>query len=637
MGDSERRQLEAAEKYAKDNGFQLDKSLCMIDKGRSGFYGEHLKKGHLGRFLERVENGEVPRNSILVIENIDRLGRERFTNAFKTVSSLIEHGVNIQTLVPYQLYDIESVNSHLIYQLVGQMQRAYEESKRKSELIRAARKNAREIIRETDKKLTARCPAWLQIKEKGDIENKKKYQVEREFIAIPEAKETIQKIFDLKLKGVGKGTIAKKLNAEAVWKPPESKNKKRGGNGWRESYIQKILQNRAVIGEYQPYEINGETGKRKPAGEPIQKYYPQIIDDSIFYAVQNQFKENKGKGGRTGKANNLFRHLVKCAYCGGSMAFVDKGEWKYLICDNGRRGVKCDRHSIRYEECEKVILENCKGLRPEEVLPNPDEQTKLCNSSRQRIQGKEAELRDIEQRIENYDDQIGRTKDRTRRDIYESKILELEQQKKEKDIAKQNDERELAKAESSLQSFTKWQKDLTALQKGMSGNNTELRIRLQYHLRELIEKIEVFATGFQELYDGDKDKDGRPWRNLTKWKAMTKEERKAHRQPKYSDRTEAIADYLYDVVSEADPKLVRSKSFSNFVKDLTKRRMSKEGRFLRIHFKTGVWIDIIPEGSIVSGSKMYIDEEGKTSYKVVSPDIERSWNEFIVKQAAAVD
>ena len=616
-----------ARTFAQEKGLPFNETLCLADKGFSAYHSKHKSKGDLGRFLEMVKNSEIAEGSYLVVENIDRLSREEMLDAIETIIfGLIKHCINVVT-PDRTIYSRNSINKD-IWRLIAHIERAHEESESKSIRIRAAREIARKLAREERKILTGRCPAWLKVVK---VEGKKS-----EFEIIPGAKETISKIFDLKLKGIGKGLIAKKLNSESKWKPPVNENGK--GGKWSESYIQKILQNRAVIGEYQPYQINGK-GKREHSGEPIQRYFPQVIEDNVFYAVQEHLKQNKGKGGRTGKVSNLFRHLVKCPYCGGSMAFVNKGKppkgGSYLVCSNGRLGLGCGWHSIRYDECQKTILENCKGLNPEQVLPSKDERMKLCYTLTQRIQGKTAELRDIEQRIENYDDQIGRTKDSGRRDKYESLILELEQQKK--DIAKQieDDEKELRKAQSALQSFAKWQKDLVALQKGISADNIELRIRLQHHLRGLIEKIEVFTVGFKELYNEDKDKDEKPQRKLIKWKAMTKGEKDVHRKPGYFNSTETIVDYVYDVVGEASPKLVRSKAFGNFVKDLTTRRMSKEGRFLRIHFKTGTWIDAIPEGSIASGSKMFIDDEGKLCYKLVGPDIGRLWKEYEKKHSKA--
>jgi len=618
-GDSERRQLEVKDtlvrEFAKKAGLPLNETLHLEDEGLSGYHGVHRKKGKLGRFLEMVENGLIASGSYLAVEDIDRLSREEMLDALETILfGLIRNGINIVTFSPYKMvYNRESINNGAIWQLVGQVLRAHGESKRKSELGKANWKQKRKLAFENGTILTGRCPAWLTVKDK-------------KFEVIREAEETIEMIFDLKLKGVGKQTIAKRLNKEAIWTPP--KNKRNNGSGLRPSYIQKILQNRAVIGEYQPHKkVNG---KREPVGEPIPNYYPRVIDDNTFYAVQELFKKNKGRGGRTGKANNLFTHLGKCAYCGGSMTYVNKGKppkgTSNLECYNGRMGLGCTPHRIHYDECEKVILENCKGLRADVVLPNPDEQSWRCQLLSKRIQGHIAELRDIEERINNLVTNISDEPNKEIASLLKNKIAELQEQAKETKAKKEIDERELKNTKSSLQSFTKWRKDLASLQKAINkDSNAELRMRLRVHLRELINKIEVFTDGFKDLYNSDKD-DGYRAGRITKHGGKTI----LLKEPGYINKTETIEDELYDVVGEADPKFVRSKLFRDFVKDLTKRRMSKEGRFLRIHFKTGVWIDVVPEGSLASGNEL-IRVGGKSNWRFVSPDINRLWNEHRTK------
>src|SRR5262249_49720406 len=79
MGDPERRQLEAARTWAQKKGHTLDESI-KPDRGRSGYHGHHRSKGNLGLFLKMVEAGSIPKGSILVVENIDRLSREAPVN-----------------------------------------------------------------------------------------------------------------------------------------------------------------------------------------------------------------------------------------------------------------------------------------------------------------------------------------------------------------------------------------------------------------------------------------------------------------------------------------------------------------------------------------------------------------------------
>jgi DNA invertase Pin-like site-specific DNA recombinase len=597
QGDSQRRQDADARAWADKHGLPLDESLR--DEGLSGYHGHHRTRGALGRFLAKVEAGLVPPGSVLLVENLDRLGREDVLQALKTVTTILEHEIKIVTLRPYEEeYTRQSVASGKVYQLIGQMQNAHDESRKKSERVKAARESARKAAREEGRTLTKMLPAWLR-------------EQDGKRTAIPEAAKAIRMIFDLKLKGMGKCSIERTMNAKAPWVPPQRRG--RGTAGWRASYIQKILGNPAVIGEYQPHVLEGgRGGKRVPVGEPIPNYFPRIIDPEVFHAVQAKLEANRGKGGRTGKARNLLVHLARCAYCGGPMAYVDKGPPSvYLVCDNGRRGVGCARHTMRYQECEDVLLNNCDRLKPEQVLPNPDEQAAKCQALRQRLAGIDGQLAEIEQHLANLTDQIASTKLQAVRDRYEAKMAELLERQTALEAGKVTAERELAEAETSGQSFAVWKRNLAALRRALAAEDVEVRIRLGAHLREFIEKIEVFAIGHRFVYEQTPE-------------PPPSEAGKPRKRPRRDG--EMFADYVDDVVAEYAPEFSKHPQFYEFLEHITKRRMSKEGRFLRVTYKTGATFDIVPEGSIASGLELRRGRGG--GWRFVSPSIQRLWREF---------
>ncbi len=70
-GDSLKRQEEMAEAWCKENGYRLDDSL-KPDKGVSGFKGRNATKGNLAFFLREIEDGLIPKGSVLIIESPDR-------------------------------------------------------------------------------------------------------------------------------------------------------------------------------------------------------------------------------------------------------------------------------------------------------------------------------------------------------------------------------------------------------------------------------------------------------------------------------------------------------------------------------------------------------------------------------------
>jgi DNA invertase Pin-like site-specific DNA recombinase len=74
-GDSRRRQLAMAERYAAEHHLRLDKHLSFRDLGVSAFRSKNAKEGALRAFLEAIEHNLVPQESVLLIESLDRLSR----------------------------------------------------------------------------------------------------------------------------------------------------------------------------------------------------------------------------------------------------------------------------------------------------------------------------------------------------------------------------------------------------------------------------------------------------------------------------------------------------------------------------------------------------------------------------------
>jgi hypothetical protein len=76
----------------------------------------------------------------------------------------------------------------------------------------------------------------------------------------------------------------------------------------------------------------------------------------------------------------------------------------------------------------------------------------------------------------------------------------------------------------------------------------------------------------------------------------------------------------------ANPRFRPDKQFRAFVRHVLKHRMSREGRFVRVHFKTGLQIDLVPDGSLASGCvELPIPRRG---WKLHHPHIECLWQEF---------
>ena len=104
-GDGERRQTELRDAFVDRHGLILDDTLR--DLGISAFDGSNKTRGALGVFLRKVEAGEVPRGSYLLVESLDRLSCEHVLTALRSFLALIEAGIVVATLGDDCIYSEE--------------------------------------------------------------------------------------------------------------------------------------------------------------------------------------------------------------------------------------------------------------------------------------------------------------------------------------------------------------------------------------------------------------------------------------------------------------------------------------------------------------------------------------------------
>lgn len=342
-GDSFRRQSAMAEAWATAHGLELDGSSYQ-DLGISAFRGANAETGRLGEFLAAVEDGVIERGSYLLIESLDRLSRNTPRKAVRLLESICDEGITLVTLADGKVYTKDVLDSdHTAFMWAFMVAiRANEESEMKARRLRAVWQSKRD--RAAEKPMTSRCPAWLVLdKETGT------------FDVIEERAAVVRRIFDMLLQGVGKENIAETLNREGV---------PRFGRGmhWHRSYIQKLSENSAVVGTMIPHEhlhVDGKSTRR--ALEPVEGYYPAIIDPETFQRVQSLRIGTSSAVNRTPGAVNLLAGLARCPECGGSMTRVTKGSRKkagqpYYVCSKAKVGAGCTYRAVKQDLVEQALL-----------------------------------------------------------------------------------------------------------------------------------------------------------------------------------------------------------------------------------------------------------------------------------------
>lgn len=221
---------------------------------------------------------------------------------------------------------------------------------------------------------------------------KKKPTDKHKLIIDPYAASIVKKIFTWYNEGVGKITIAKKLNAENILCPTEYKiqngelyhngNKNRKTSYWTYSSVNHILNNELYIGNM----VQGKTfRKMKSTPKPLPKdkwvivknTHEPIIDLETWENTQNLLKRNR-KEIDFENNKSIFAGFLRCGDCGRALS---KTKWSnqnlYYSCATYKRyGLKyCTSHIIPHDVLEKIVLNDLN-----QILQNIDDIEKLINT-----------------------------------------------------------------------------------------------------------------------------------------------------------------------------------------------------------------------------------------------------------------
>jgi hypothetical protein len=167
-------------------------------------------------------------------------------------------------------------------------------------------------------------------------------------------------------------TIAETLNREKV--PTFGR-----GMMWRGNYVKKILDSPAVIGSFVPrtltYDARGKR-RRDPAGEPIDGYFPAIIDKGVWETVQAMRSRRTPTNRPQYQVSYLLAGLATCPLCGSAMTKVMKGSSKKagrpkLACSKAKVGAGCKYHVVDLGTVETALIGGLDRAAAE--APGPDE------------------------------------------------------------------------------------------------------------------------------------------------------------------------------------------------------------------------------------------------------------------------
>lgn len=242
----------------------------------------------------------------------------------------------------------------------------------------------------------------------------KKYVIDEERAPV------VRRIFEMYADGSTVADICRYMNAHGV--------KTSQGNEFNKNSLRKMLTNKRYIGIY-TYK-----GKETPGG------MPRIIDDDLFYRVQEKMQKNKKAPARArAKEEYLLTTKLFCGHCGEMMTgYGGTGKsgkvHHYYICNGVKRKSGCHKKTVRKQYIEDLVIDVCRKMLTDENIDQIVQGLKAAIDKQPKNTELEAfrkELKDVERKRANLLNAVMECNiDLVRQSLYEQ-LEVIEQQRSE--------------------------------------------------------------------------------------------------------------------------------------------------------------------------------------------------------------
>lgn len=415
------RQLAVTKDFCKRHQLFLDETKTIKDLGLSGFKGKNAAIGNLKIFIDAVIAHKIPVGTTLVVEALDRLTRDSVLEANHLLTTILTNGVDIGLVSEDKIYSRDYINKNPFELLVATtyLIRGGDESRRKSDLTAKNWGIKMGYVTTEKRPVKLNPPCWLIYKDNG--------KGTLGWWEVDEAKANlIRKIYKDYLKsGLGIWQLTHQMNENNVpvitkRATPESK--------WQRITMHRLLTDKALIGHY----VNVEP--------PVEGYFPRIIDDETFYAVQAKLKSRIRHRGRSNLRDiSLFKGICKCFKCGSTMTRITRArkgvlEYRYLYCHGSILGTCKPAKAVNLTKFELAFMKYTFGSQTavkyfkEEEAPD-DRLPREIAAVEGQIQDKTARLERLAESIEDGKDSPKVISDRIR--TLEADIAQLRAKKDE--------------------------------------------------------------------------------------------------------------------------------------------------------------------------------------------------------------
>ena len=355
-GDSEARQSGDAENWVQsfgktEEGKGIEFRERFADRGLSGYYGTHVKKGNLGTFLAMTQTDAFralveSRDVYLVVEDLIRLSREDILTQIEQLGKIVKAGVLLVTLADGNIYTEAKVRTDVSTLIIAitHMGRGHAFSADLSVKIKKAMQRKREDVKAGKKLWSKQVPLWLKV-------------VDGKIVTIPAKAAVVRKIFSMAASGLSPAAIAVRLNKEGTLSFRRSL--------WGHQTITFVLESRAVIGSLVftrpagPDEAADRHGRT--AEDEVTDYYPAVITPEEWARASQVLGTRTTMKGRTSpKHHNLFAKVAFDRETGESIYTTASGRRKkgYYIPKGVRMGARKGK-LWNAKQLEALFLETC--------------------------------------------------------------------------------------------------------------------------------------------------------------------------------------------------------------------------------------------------------------------------------------
>lgn len=310
-------QLKECHRYAENNGYNVVGEY--IDRALSGTTDNRPK------FLKMIEDSNKKFFNGVIVYQLDRFARNRYDSATYK-NRLKKNDVRVFSARE----NISDDASGVLMESVLEGMAEYYSAELSQKVKRGMDINATKFLYNG-----GIIPIGLRVDEN------KKYQIDENTAIF------VRKVFDMYLEGYTMADIIKYLNEKQI--------NTSMGNKFNKGSVRCILINKKYIGIY------SYKGKDTP------NIIPKIIDEEIFYKVQDMLEKNKRAPARAkAKVEYILTTKLFCGKCKDMMVGIsgtsrNKNTYNYYSC-NGKRKNICNKKNVSKEYIEDLVVEQARNI-----------------------------------------------------------------------------------------------------------------------------------------------------------------------------------------------------------------------------------------------------------------------------------